>query len=294
MDSIHSKDALKKMRSFVFACVICHILPLVCTSADDVIASRLTATRSAHAEQCDRLRQEVQSAFEKRERSARSSGDKKSLDQLAVDRRAFDEKGELPSFTPSAAIRRVATARIALEGAYATAIRSLVKAKQDAEAQALEKELRDYLVASHSRRFLNELTPTIAEVARGGYSNSGKIGDRQVKIEGRDQLHSIFLHPKPHGVSLASYRVNRLWSQLRGEACIPRMGDELGRIGSPIVFELIGDNKIIWVSKPIQEFDQRQAFQVDIDKVETLHLRVKCTGRSDYARAVWIEPVLIR
>ena len=288
------KDAVTKMRSFVLACLICHFLALAGTAADDVIASRLTATRTAHAEQCDRLRQEVEAAFEKRERSSRSSGDKKLVDQLAIARSAFEEKGELPSFTPNAAVRRVATARVALEGAYSNAIRQLIKAKQDEEALALEKELRDYLMASHSQRFLNEIAPTAVEVDGGMYSNSGKVNGLQVKIDDKDQLHSIFLHPKSGGQSLASYPVSRLWSQVRGEVFIPQIGDDRGRIGSPIVFELVGDNKVLWASKPIQEFDKRQMFQVDIDKVETLHLRVKCAGIHDYARAVWLEPVLIR
>lgn len=282
-----------KMRSFVLACLLCPLLALVGTAADDSITSRLTAVRTTHAEQCDRLRQEVETAFEKRERSSRSSGDKKLVDQLAIARSAFEEKGELPSFTPNAAVRRAATARVALESAYNNAIRQLIKTKQDEEAQALEAELRDYLIASHSRLFLNEIAPTTVE-ADDGYSNSGKIGVLQVKIDDKDQLHSIQLHPKAGGQALASYPVSRLWSQVRGEVFIPKIGDERGKIGSPIVFELVGDNKVIWASKPIQEFDKRQMFQVDIDKVETLHLRVKCPGLSNYARAMWLEPVLIR
>lgn len=282
------------MRSFVIACVACQIVVVTYTSADDLIASRLTETRKAYAEQYARLRQEVELSFEKQERAARSSGDKKLLDQLAEEHRIFADKGELPSFSPDAAIRRIRTARVAMEGAYANAIRQSLKEKRDGEAQALEKELRETLVASHSIRFLNEVTPTTIEVDGELYSNSGKISGRQVKIDGRDQVHSIFLHPKPRGLSLASYRINRQWSELRGEVFIPRIGDERGRIGSPIIFEILGDNKVLWTSKPIQEFDQRQAFQVEIDKVETLHLRVKCTGKPNYARAIWIEPVLVR
>lgn len=288
------KDVVTRMRSLVVACLVCHTLATTCTSADDLIASRIAATRKTHAEQCDRLRQEVETAFEKRERSARASGDKKQVDQLAVARSAFDENGELPSFTPNAAVRRVATARVALEGAYGNAIRQLIKSNQDEEAQALEKELRDYLIASHSLRFLCEVTPTMVEVDHDMYSNTGKFNGQQVKIDDVDQLHSILLHPKSGSQSLASYPVSRLWSQVRGEVFIPQIGEERGRIASPIVFELVGDNKVLWASKPIQEFDKRQAFQVDIDKVETLHLRVKCPGAHDYARAMWIEPVLIR
>lgn len=283
-----------KMRSLVFACIVCQIVAVTCLSADGLIASRLTETRKAHAEQIERLRKDVESGFEKQERAARSSGNKKLLDQLAEERRAFEEKRELPTFCPEAAIRRVATARVALEGAYSNAIRESLKAKQDGDAQALEKELREILIASRSIRFLNEITPTTIEVDGDLYSNSGKVNGRQVKIDGRDQLHSIFLHPKARGPALASYRLNRQWSELRGEACIPRMGDERGRIESPVVFEILGDKKVLWTSKPIQEFDQRQAFQVEIEKAEMLHLRVKCPGKPSYARAVWIEPVLVR
>lgn len=282
------------MRSLVVVCVVCQILFGKCTSGDDLIASRLAETRKKHAELYERLRKEVESAFEKRERTARSGGDKKLLDQLTEERRKFAERGELPSFSPVAAIRRVSAARVALEGAYANAMRQSLKAKRDGEAQALEKELHEILVASNSIRFLSEVTPTTIEVGGDFYSNSGRINGRQLKIDGRDQLHSIFLHPKPNGPSLASYRINRQWSELRGEAFIPRIGDERGRVGAPIIFEILADNKILWTSNPIQERDQRQAFKVVIDKADTLHLKVVCSGNPVYARAVWIEPVLVR
>ncbi|MFM9962439.1 MAG: NPCBM/NEW2 domain-containing protein [Planctomycetaceae bacterium] len=282
------------IRAFVIASIICQFGFLAFASADDSIAERLAVARKKHADECDHLRQEVEAAFEKREGSARQSGNKKLLDQLALDRRAFEDKRELPSFTPDAARRRVATARLALESAYNIAIKQLIKANQDVEAQSLEKELREYLIASHAQRFLSELTPSTVEVDGDLYSNDGKIVGKQIKIEGREQSHSIFLHAKPRGHSLASYRMNRNWSQFRGEVFIPRMGDERGRIGSPVTFEIIGDNKVIWSSKPIQDFDQRQVFEVDIDKVDMLHLRVKCAGNASYARAVWIEPKLFR
>lgn len=282
------------MRPLVLPAIIFCSTLITYALADDMPAARLEVVRKTHSEKCERLREEVEAAFDKRDRSARSEGDKKILDQLATVRRSFELKGELPSFTPSAAVRRVAAARLSLEIAYATEIRKSLKVMQDSEAEALEKELRDHLVATRSLRFLTELTPTTVAVDTDLYSDSGKINGHQVQIEGHPALHSIFLHAKRRGHSLASFRVNRTWSQIRGEACIPRIGDELGGIGSPVVFEILGDNKVLWTSKPIQEFNARQQFQVDIDKAEMLHLRVKCVGEAAYARALWIEPTLVR
>jgi hypothetical protein len=75
---------------------------------------------------------------------ARASGNKKLLDQVKADRKAYEEKDEVPKGVPAAKRQKLAASRMALEAAYAAAIRDYTKAKKDDEAAAVEKELDEF------------------------------------------------------------------------------------------------------------------------------------------------------
>jgi len=61
-----------------------------------------------------------------------------------------------------------------------------------------------------------------------------------------------------------------------------------------VTFEVLGDNKVLWTSKPIQTRGDIQECKVDVSTVSILELRVTVTGNEWNAHAVWLEPRLLK
>lgn len=126
-----------------FPCAII-FLCVPAASADDPIKKRLDAAKETYAKEADTFRAAVAKLLEDRLKAARDKGDKKAVDQVKAEQRAFEEKGELPKATPVALKTRLAKARETLETAFATAVKDYTKAAKDDEAAAAEKHLEDF------------------------------------------------------------------------------------------------------------------------------------------------------
>jgi len=74
---------------------------------------------------------------------------------------------------------------------------------------------------------------------------------------------------------------------------IPTMGDRTAIPGSALTFEVLGDGKSLWKSKPINKRDVFEECEISLDKVKVLTLRVHCPGVNDWADGVWFEPFVV-
>jgi hypothetical protein len=64
--------------------------------AADPVKEKLDAAKAAYEAALEKYRASACDWFDKRERAARARGDKKSVDRIAEERQAFEEKDELP------------------------------------------------------------------------------------------------------------------------------------------------------------------------------------------------------
>jgi hypothetical protein len=106
----------------------------------DPIREKLFAAKVVYDKEMSHVRMQVDEWFDKREEAARKAGDKKALDQVKIDRKAFDEDGDLPKNTPTTVLQKRDRAKKTLEAAYSEAIKAYTKAKKDDLATAVEKE----------------------------------------------------------------------------------------------------------------------------------------------------------
>ncbi|WP_156514314.1 hypothetical protein [Planctomyces sp. SH-PL14] len=82
--------------------------------------------------------------FDKREGLARESGDKRLVDQLDAERVVFEENDTLPAAAPNELKRPLKQAQTELEGTFRRVIARLTRAKNDADADRVEKELAEF------------------------------------------------------------------------------------------------------------------------------------------------------
>jgi hypothetical protein len=61
-----------------------------------------------------------------------------------------------------------------------------------------------------------------------------------------------------------------------------------------VTFEVLGDNKVLWTSKPIQQRGDVQECKVDVSGVSILEVSVKVTGTEWNAHAIWLDPKVLK
>jgi NPCBM/NEW2 domain len=61
-----------------------------------------------------------------------------------------------------------------------------------------------------------------------------------------------------------------------------------------VTFEVLGDNKVLWTSKPIQARGDVQECKVNVSTVSILELRVTVSGTEWNAHAVWLDPRVLK
>ncbi len=121
--------------------LILNLASSACLADDDPVKLKLDKAKAAYDAAMDKARNAVGEYFDKREEAARKDGNKKLVDEIKVERKAFDEKDEPPSAAPAALKQKFAAARMSMENAYVLAVKEYTKAKMDDEAAIVESEL---------------------------------------------------------------------------------------------------------------------------------------------------------
>ena len=98
-------------------------------------------------------------------------------------------------------------------------------------------------------------------------------------------------HPTTNGKAEIVYRIghlNRSWFRSTvGVADLRKYGPH-----TPPTFEVWGDGKKLWQSKPVKKWGEPQDCLTNIEGVDMLTLRVVCPGDAAFAQTVWCEPRL--
>jgi hypothetical protein len=269
--------------------------------ADDaeMVKDKLFQAKKEYDAEVQKFKKAITESLDKREDDARNAGNKKAVDQAKSERNAFEKIGELPANVPASIKQQITTARINLDKAYTAAIKEYVRLKLDDAAGATEKEQQEFQLASallFSRRiYLVTLKHFDLKVDYPtSFSNNGTDPPSGFKLkkDGEEIPHSIFLSPPPNGSSEVSYPLAGKKVAFRTTVGVTRIGDDAGQPGTALTFEVLGDGKSLWKSKPVTKLDMYETCELKIEKVKKLTLRVSCPGPNTFARAMWYEPIL--
>src|SRR5579883_166663 len=110
----------------------------------DPVADKLEKAKMKFLEDGKKIDALVMKYFEDKEKQARAAGNKKLVDQIKDERKAYEERGALAGNAPASLKKMIAAQRAALESAYAQAIKDYIRMKQDDEATAVEKEWKAF------------------------------------------------------------------------------------------------------------------------------------------------------
>jgi serine/threonine protein kinase/formylglycine-generating enzyme required for sulfatase activity len=127
---------------------------------------------------------------------------------------------------------------------------------------------------------------------KDGFINGQQPLPLPVVVDGAQSPHSLFTHPAPRTFASVSYDLDRPYAQFLAKVCIPAVLVLQGHPGSPLTFEIIGNGKSIWKSKPLTKKGDIQDCQIGLAGIKQLELRVNCAESNNTAWAVWLEPRL--
>lgn len=291
------------VRAFRFVCALALIgfVSALCPGrgADDAneVRSKLLRAKTEYEAELQKFNKAVTDALDKREEAARKAGDKKAVDAAKAQRKAFEDTGALPAGLPAPVLAPFKAATAKLDKAHTTAVKALLVLKEDAAAETVEAEQQRFFFESAQRlgksTYLVSLRHSDVKVANPDwFSNNGTINGNKIKKGGEFVPHSVFMIPPAKGSAQVKYALDGKQLAFRADVGVPAMEDSKDD-PSPITFEVLGDGKSLWKSKPVTKMDTFQTCVVRVEKVRALTLLVHAPDKADWARAVWFEPTLI-
>jgi hypothetical protein len=128
-----------------------------------------------------------------------------------------------------------------------------------------------------------------------GFGKNGDLGNMEhtpIQLNGTKYTKGLGMHPPDLGkYTQISYTLTEKAKKLKGSAGVD--DSSLGA-SSPILFEVWGDKKSLWKSKPIQKKTDVEAFEINVTGIKALQLRVSLDGGSHRGcHAVWLDPYIV-
>jgi hypothetical protein len=169
----------------------------------------------------------------------------------------------------------------------------------------IEKRLEDYGKAAAAAGlspptvYLASLKEEEVSVGYGVLGKNGELGYAiigsppitRALVQGKEVLNSLSLHPPERGVSYITYKVGGRYRALVAGAAL---ADGYGQpAGTPLIFRVRGDGKVLWTSKPIGKPKLVEKCEVKLAGIQVLRLEVECRGTNTVAAALWVEPELL-
>jgi regulation of enolase protein 1 (concanavalin A-like superfamily) len=111
-----------------------------------------------------------------------------------------------------------------------------------------------------------------------------------IKFSGQLYPNGLGTHPPSDGVASVKYKLKGNMSTFSTTVAV---NDSALPIISPLQFKVLGDNKLLWASNPLNGKGLSQECNVDITGVKMLELQVWCQGPDGYAHAVWLDPYVL-
>jgi hypothetical protein len=154
-----------------------------------------------------------------------------------------------------------------------------------------EASLNKKVFTTGPREYLSSLTMTEVKSGPWPVSQNGEVGGgKKIAVQGKEYAKGIGMHPPSQGSSSASFILDKKAAVLKGAASLD---DGHGHAWGQAKFEVHGDGKLLWSSRPIQS-PKPEEFEVNISGVNKLELRVSCEGNSNGVHAVWLDPRVLQ
>jgi hypothetical protein len=152
-------------------------------------------------------------------------------------------------------------------------------------------------------RYLSDMEEYDVRVAENRWAKKGDLGYRagdpqsgRILVKGKESPNGLSMHSITDSFSTVKYKLGKAARTFMAAAALNDSAGEagrppgLGKIPTALTFQVVGDGKVLWKSRPVDEAGKVEDCEVDVAGVEVLELRVVCPGTYVNAQAVWVEP----
>jgi RNA polymerase sigma factor (sigma-70 family) len=172
----------------------------------------------------------------------------------------------------------------------------MVPAKQPEAPQEWEP-------APPNMHYLSDLAAFDIRVSEGRFATRGYLGyhagnpsSDRILVNHELSPNGLSMHAESNTYAAAKYTLKKAARTFLASVALndsaggAGRAPGVGRIPTPLTFQVYGDGKVLWNSTPVDLARRVQACEVDVTGVDVLELRVDCPGSGVNAQAVWIEP----
>ena len=143
---------------------------------------------------------------------------------------------------------------------------------------------------AESKLYLYDLKEFDLVILNGHFKDG--IDASGVSVNGKRFNKGLLTHPLPGSPASVKYRLDGL-DAIAFEAKVAINDTAPDGSVTPLTFQVLGDGKTLWTSKPVQAPRQTQDCSVKVEGLHVLELRVVCPGDYHIAHAVWLDPYLL-
>jgi hypothetical protein len=150
--------------------------------------------------------------------------------------------------------------------------------------------------------YLSDLPEFDAVVGWGNFGKNGMLGyglapgepDHAITVAGKQYPKGLSMVPRDNSYSTVKYRLGKTAKVFKAFVAVNDL--EHGAAGpvTPLSFRVLGDGEVLWISDPHRVVGKTQECRVNVEGVGVLELQVHCPGWLYNARAVWLEPHILK
>jgi hypothetical protein len=152
-------------------------------------------------------------------------------------------------------------------------------------------------------QYLSDMDEVDVEASKGRFAKKGNMGYKagdppsgRILVNGEESPNGISMHPNGYSDAWATYKLDRAAKTFLASVALNDSAGAVGgrpgrgKIPTQLTFQVLGNDKVLWQSKPVDTARNVQECKVDVTGVRILELRVSCPGPAINAQAVWLEP----
>jgi hypothetical protein len=150
------------------------------------------------------------------------------------------------------------------------------------------------LLGPETRVYLSDMKEFDAQMGPWQFGKNGLLGDKEnhpVEVNKKRYAKGLGMHPDPSHVVRVRYVLGKRAATFQAAVAL---NDYHTPCSGFVTFEVQGDGKPLWSSKPIQARGDVQECKVDVRGVSILELRTVLQGSGWNAHAVWLDPLVLK
>lgn len=152
------------------------------------------------------------------------------------------------------------------------------------------------------RQYLSDMQEMSPRVGWGRFAKNGMNGFTTIDkrqpflFKGQAYPKGLAMHAVQHGFSTVKYRLNGEWKMFKSYVALADFEKSANRKKSenPFVFAVLGDNRVLWKSRIMQNSGDFDLCQISVEGVRELELRAYDPMGGGWVWSAWLDPQVLK